>query len=256
MTPDRIIVGDAVEVLGRLAAGCAHLAFCDPPANLGLAYDVYDDHKTRREYLGWTSRWLAAVVRMLRPDGCLWVQVAPRWAGHVQVRIEALGLHWRNTVAWCYRFGPHMTSKFCPCHQELLYFVMDPDRHTFNADAVRVPSDRLVKYHDKRANPAGRVPSDWWEVKRIAGTHKERADLPCQTPVPILTRILRACTHPGDLVLDPFAGSGSALVAAKKLGRHFLGIELSERYAAAARRRLVRVRPLVSPSATEGGYRR
>jgi site-specific DNA-methyltransferase (adenine-specific) len=243
---DRIIIGDAAAVLNTLPAGCADLVVADPPFNFGLDYG--DGSKADRldpaDYLAFTDRWLAAARRVLSPAGAFWVQITPRWAGHVQVRLEALGLTWRNSPVWCYKFGPHQRHKFAPCHQQLFYFTAEPGSFTFNADEVRVPSDRQVKYRDRRANPAGRVPGDVWTFKRIAGTHRERRRHVCQTPEQLLERVVRACTNPGDLVLDPFAGSGTTLAVAKRLGRRFLGIEKNPETAARAEKRLLLARDL------------
>ena len=132
-------------------------------------------------------------------------------------------------------------------------------RFTFNADAVRVPSARQTTYADRRANPLGKLPDDtWvlrpqedgrlfrpeddtWYVSRVCGTFKERGEHPCQMPEAVLERIVRVASNPGDLVLDPFAGSGTTLAAAKKLGRDYYGIELSENYVERIKDRLGRV---------------
>ena len=124
--------------------------------------------------------------------------------------------------------------------------VKDPDEFTFNAEAIRVPSARQLVYGDRRANPTGRLPDDTWILRpqdlpdgftaeedtwyfpRVCGTFKERAGWHgCQMPEQLLGRIIRACSNPGELVLDPFAGSGTTLAVAKKLGRRYLGFELS-----------------------------
>src|SRR5262249_47543625 len=146
--------------------------------------------------------------------------------------------------------------KFTRSHAHILYYVADPKRFTFNADAVRVPSARQTTYADRRANPKGRVPDDtWvlrpqederffapetdtWYVSRVCGTFKERTGHPCQMPEALLERIVRVASNAGDLVLDPFAGSGTTLAAAKRLGRRYLGMELSGEYAERVRQRL------------------
>src|SRR6266480_741133 len=136
------------------------------------------------------------------------------------------------------------------------YYVVDPKRCTFNADAVRVPSARQTTYADRRANPSGKLPDDTWVLRpqedgrffgpgedtwyfsRVCGTFKERTGHPCQMPEAVLERILRVSSNRGDGVLDPFAGSGTTLAVAKRLGRRYFGIELSEDYAEAIRSRL------------------
>ena len=137
--------------------------------------------------------------------------------------------------------------------------MVDPKAFTFNAASVRVPSARQTTYADRRANPTGKLPddtwvlrpqederfftpdSDTWYVARVCGTFKERTPHPCQMPEAVLERILRVSSNPGDLVLDPFAGSGTTLAAAKGLGRRYLGIELSSEYAERIRQRLVEI---------------
>jgi site-specific DNA-methyltransferase (adenine-specific) len=140
--------------------------------------------------------------------------------------------------------------------------VRDPKRFTFHDQEIRVPSARQLVYFDSRANPAGRLPDDtWilrpqdvldgfapegdtWYVPRVCGTFKERAGWHgCQMPEQLLGRIVRACSNPGDVVLDPFGGSGTTLAVAKKLHRRFLGFELSPDYAAAIQTRLDAAKP-------------
>jgi DNA modification methylase len=233
-----VITGDCVEVLNGLPAGFADLVFADPPFNIGLDYPGHDDRLPRSEYLAWTDRWLAAVVRSLSPSASLFVQIAAELAGYLQVRLDGLGLHWRNTVVWHYTFGPNQKRKFAPCHQQVLYYVRDPGRFTFNADAVRVPSDRQTKYNDRRADPRGKVPGDVWAVPRVCGTFKERRGHVCQTPEALLRRVVAVASNPGDLVLDPFAGTGTTLAVARQMGRRFLGVEKSPVTADLARARL------------------
>ncbi|MBY0229141.1 MAG: site-specific DNA-methyltransferase [Gemmataceae bacterium] len=232
------------------------MAFADPPFNIGYEYDVYHDKRGRDEYLEWTTRWLKAVKRVLKPDGSFWVAIGDEYAAEIKVRLDALGLTMRNWIVWHYTFGVHCRKKFTRSHAHILYYVMDPKRYHFDADTVRVPSARQTTYADRRANPAGRVPddtwvlrpqederlfpeeSDTWHVPRVCGTFKERGVHPCQMPEAVLERIIKVATRPGGLVLDPFAGSGTTLAAARRLGRRYLGIELSPDYADAVRARL------------------
>src|SRR5262249_23297541 len=181
-------------------------------------------------------------------------------------------IDWANPViedAWCLEVEEdqsfvlpcgivtgNCTRKFNRSHAHIFYYVADPKRFTFNADAIRVPSARQTTYADRRANPLGKLPDDtWvlrpqederffrpdddtWYVARVCGTFRERGKHPCQMPLALLERIIRVSSSPGDLVLDPFAGSGTTLAAAKKLGRDYLGIELSANYAKRIRERL------------------
>jgi site-specific DNA-methyltransferase (adenine-specific) len=253
---NEVITGDCIQVLNQLPKGCADLVFADPPFNIGYEYDVYHDRRSKADYLAWVEQWLAAAVRVLSPTGSLFVAIGDEFAAEHKIRLDALGLTLRNWIVWHYTFGVSCTKKFNRSHAHILYYVRDPKRYTFNADAVRVPSARQTTYADRRANPIGKLPDDtWvlrpqessvhfqpncdtWAVSRVCGTFRERTNHPCQMPEAILDRIILAATNPGDLVLDPFAGSGTTLVVAKKRHRQYLGVELSEAYADAIRKRL------------------
>ena len=151
-----------------------------------------------------------------------------------------MGLHPRNWIIWYYTFGQNMKNKFCRAHTHILYFSKDPAEYTFNDDLLRYPSARHTEYQDLRANPAGRLPNDVWdEFPRVCGTFKERDGFHgCQLPEALLQRIIMASSNPGDVVLDPLVGSGTTAAAAKRLGRKYVGIDLSPEYVKRARERL------------------
>jgi site-specific DNA-methyltransferase (adenine-specific) len=237
MNTNTVLTGDCRDVLPTLPAGVASLVIADPMFNQGRPYPGCNDRLPRAAYLNFTDRWLAEVRRVLSPAGSLFVQISDEWAGYLQVRLDALGLTWRNSIVWRYRFGPHLKRKFGRDHQQLLYYTAHRKRFTFNADVIRVRSARQEQ-GDKRADPRGRVPGDVWHFPRICGTFRERWGHCCQTPEALLERIVLVASDPGDLVLDPLCGTGSALAVARRLGHRYLGIELSEETAALARRRL------------------
>jgi len=264
---------DCIAGMQRLPDGCVDLAFADPPFNIGYEYDVYDDRMAADEYLDWSCRWMAEVARLLKPDGTFWLAIGDEFAAELKVAATRdLGLHTRNWVVWYYTFGVNCKNKFTRSHAHLFYFVKDPREFTFNADdpAIRVPSARQLVYGDKRANPKGRLPDDTWILRpqdvpegfqpsedtwyfsRVCGTFKERAGWHgCQMPEQLLGRIIRACSREDELVLDPFAGSGTTLAVAKKLKRRWLGFELSESYAEQVTQRLGKISPgdaLVGPA--------
>jgi site-specific DNA-methyltransferase (adenine-specific) len=271
MTSDQVLCGDCVALLAGLPEACVDLAFADPPFNIGYEYDAYDDRRAKADYLAWTETWLRAVRRVLKPTGSFYVAIGDEYAAEIKVRLDDLGLTLRNWIVWHYTFGVNCTKKFNRSHAHIFYYVADPKHYTFNDGAVRVPSARQTTYADRRANPRGKLPDDtWvlrpqaderffrpetdtWYVPRVCGTFKERSDHPCQMPEALLERIIRVSSNPGDLVLDPFSGSGTTLVAAKRLGRHYLGMELSQDYAERIRRRLDGVTPELAFPVEESG---
>jgi len=258
METNRLYNKDCVVGMQSMPEGTVDLAFADPPFNIGYKYDGYQDQRPTDEYLDWTRQWGAALVRTLKPNGTLWLAIGDNLVAELKMIFQyELGLTCRNWVIWYYTYGVNCTKKFNRSHTHLLYFVKNPQKFTFNADAIRIPSARLDIYGDPRANPKGRLPDDTWILRpqdmetgfesdentwyfpRICGTHKERQGWHgCQMPERLLGRIIKACSNPDDLVLDPFSGSGTTLAVAKKLGRQYIGFELSESYAKHTQARL------------------
>lgn len=255
---NKLLHQDCIEGLARLPAESVDLAFADPPFNIGYDYDVYDDNRDADRYLTWTEKWGKLIHRVLKPDGTFWLAIGDEYAAELKLIFQKqLGFTCRNWVIWYYTFGVHCTKKFSRSHAHLFYFVKDPNNFTFDNLAIRVPSARQLVYADSRADSRGRLPDDtWilrpqdlpdgfqpdedtWYFRRVCGTFKERAGWHgCQMPEQLLGRIIRACSRPGELVLDPFAGSGTTLVAAKKLGRRYLGFEVSANYVTRVQARL------------------
>jgi len=284
-TADAVHRGDCLDLLARIPAASVHLAFADPPFNIGFDYDAYDDRLTADAYLNWSRKWMAEVVRVLRPDGTFWLAIGDEYAAELKVMAtRELGLVCRSWVVWYYTFGVNCRQKFSRSHAHLFHFVRDPAAFTFNSERIRVPSARELVYGDKRACPTGRLPDDTWILRpqdlpegftaqedtwyfpRVCGTFKERSGWHgCQMPEQLLGRIVRGSSNDGDTVLDPFAGSGTTLAVAKKLGRSFLGAELSDAYVAKIRQRLAGIsvgdpldgaaEPLKSVPATKDGRR-
>ncbi len=254
---------DCLKGLARIEPASVDLAFADPPFNIGYKYDVYDDRKGYDKYLEWSSEWMQAVSKTLKPDGTFWVAIGDEYAAELKLILQNdCGLVCRSWVVWYYTFGVNCKYKFSRSHVHLFHFVKDAKNFTFNHDDIRVPSARQLVYGDKRAQSNGRLPDDTWILRpqdlpegfqpdddtwffsRVCGTFKERQGWHgCQMPEQLLGRIIKACSNEGEMVLDPFTGSGTTLAAAKKLGRKFIGFEMSADYAKYARKRLGNINP-------------
>lgn len=261
-TPSRVREGDCIELLSRVSSDSIPLAFADPPFNIGYSYDTYHDRRSTDDYLDWSTRWMSEIRRILQPDGTFWLAIGDEYAAELKViATRELGFICRSWVVWYYTFGVNCQQKFNRSHAHLFHFVCDPKSFTFNADAIRVPSARELVYGDRRASPKGRLPDDTWILRpqdlatgfntdedtwyfpRVCGTFKERSGWHgCQMPEQLLGRIIRSSSNPGDLVIDPFAGSGTTLAVAKKLGRSYLGFEISADYVAHIRKRLASIK--------------
>jgi site-specific DNA-methyltransferase (adenine-specific) len=251
-----ILTGDCLNILAGMEAGSARLCFCDPPYNIRLSYDGYDDNLPEPEYRAWCREWLAAIHRVLADDGSAWVLLNHEQGWQICAEaVESVGFHLRQWLTWYESFGTNATNKFGRRTRPLLHLVKDPKRFVFHADepSIRCKSARQTFYKDPRANVNGRLWSDCWgidrPIHRVAGTHRQRLKVegqdnpPTQLPVDLLRPIILCASNPFDLVVDPFAGSGTSGAACIETGRRFVGIELSERYATLARRRLANTTP-------------
>lgn len=264
LTLNRVHHEDCLAGLDRLEPGSVDLVFADPPFNIGYQYDVYDDRRGAPEYLAWCRQWIDGVRRCLRPDGTFWLAIGDEYAAELKVLAGEAGFVCRSWVVWYYTFGVNCVRGFSRSHTHLFHFVCDPDQFTFNESnpRVRVPSARQLVYADQRANPRGRLPDNTWIIRpqdaphsfrpdddtwyfaRVAGTFRERQGFHgCQMPEQLLGRIIRVSSNAQDLVVDPFAGSGTTLAVAKKLGRRWSGFELSGDYVNYIKQRLNGVQP-------------
>jgi site-specific DNA-methyltransferase (adenine-specific) len=267
--------GDCVAGMTRLETGSVPLVVTDPPYNFGIDYgDHYDDDRPREVYLAWAQQWLTQIVRVLTETGTFWLFMPDELVSEIDVMCKSgLGLHKRSHVIWTYTFGVNSENKLTRSHAHLLYYIKDPAQFTFNVDACRVPSARQLIYNDRRANPEGRLPDDTWIIRpqdlpegfnasettwhcpRINGTFRSRAGTPTQIPEQLIGRIVRLCSDEDDIVLDPFGGSLTTAVVAKKLGRQWISFELSEKDCELGRRRVEAAKfgdPLDTPN-IQGG---
>src|SRR5690349_17090497 len=256
---NQIICGDSIKILNDGPEGWVDLVFADPPFNIGYLYHGYDDRLKTEDYLEFSRQWIKAVYRALKPTGSFYLAIGDDYAADLCVIARReVGFSMRNWIIWHYTFGQQPKMKFARSHTHILYFTKDPQQFTFNADAIRVASARQTTYADRRANPKGKLPDDvWylrpqeapeplfspegdtWNVSRVCGTFKEREGWHgCQMPIGVLNRIVIASSNPGEIVVDPFNGSGTTVVSAATLGRKYLGIDQSEAYVGYARKRL------------------
>jgi len=252
-------VGDCREQLlkfDEVKNQSVDLVFADPPFNWARDYDRHeagdawdDSAMSRDQYLKFTYEWLDLCVASLKPAGSMWVNIPDDSAAEIVVHLKQ-SMHMVNWCIWHYRFGQNTKGRFISSKVHALYFCKDPDKRTWNADPILEESDRRAIYGDPRTEskrdgmPAGmRVPMDVWYGKywgRIQGNNKERrAKHDNQLPELYLHRVIACSSNPGDVVLDPFLGSGTTGVIAHAMGRHFIGTEFSKPNAEMAFERIV-----------------
>lgn len=236
--------GDCIAGMARIEPGTVRLIFADPPYNIGVDYGPHhDDRMDPNAYLGWSVKWVVAAKRLLSPDGSMWVLINDEWADEFGCLLRYVGLHRRAWIKWYESFGVNNTGNFNRCSRHLFYMVRDPDRFVWHENAVTRPSDRQLKYRDKRADPGGKIWDNVWGINppipRLCGTTKERIPgFPTQLPLALLRPIIGCASDPGDRVLDPFSGSATTGHAAIELGRNYIGLEKSKEFNRLARMRL------------------
>jgi site-specific DNA-methyltransferase (adenine-specific) len=211
------------------------------------------------EYLAFTYAWLDLCVKALRPGGALWVNIPDDWAaevacylkGRFKGRTPPAPMSIVNWCVWHYRFGQNRTEQFINSKVHVFYFIKAGVPRAWNPTEILELSDRRAIYADTRTEskrdgmPAGhRVPMDVWYGQywgRVQGNNTERRGYhDNQLPEAYLERVIRATSNPGDLVMDPFLGSGTTGVIAHALGRRFIGVEFSEANATSAFDRMKR----------------
>ena len=220
-------------------AGKVQLVFADPPFNWNRAYDEWNDKLPREDYLKFTAEWLDACLELLAPDGSFWVNIPDDTCAEIVMHLKGRKMEMVNWCIWHYRFGQNAKSKFISSKVHALYFAKDRANRIFHPERVLEPSDRATTYFDPRTTekadgfpPGMRMPMDVWYGPgwgRIQGNNKERRGAhDNQLPESYLERVILACSNEGDLVLDPFIGSGTTAVMARHYGRRFIGTEFSQ----------------------------
>jgi len=221
--------------------GPARLIFTDPPYNIGIDYGEGKkaDELDHDDYMAWVANWLALCWECLTEDGSLWVMIGDEYAAEYAVGIKEAGFTIRSWIKWYETFGVNCSNKFNRTSRHIFYAVKDEHRFVFNPEPVTRPSDRQTKYGDSRAAAGGKLWDDVWQIPRLTGTCAERIpDFPTQLPLAIVEPIVLCASLPGDLVVDPFNGSGTTGVASVRNGRKYVGVEKSEAFADIATKRI------------------
>jgi site-specific DNA-methyltransferase (adenine-specific) len=238
-----IIHGDCLVEMEALEPKSFRLIVPDPPYNIGIDYGGgrKADLRPEEEFVRWTEAWMKACVRLLSDDGSLWVVIGDEYADHVGIIGQKhLNLHRRSRIVWYETFGMNQSNNFNLCSRYIFYFTRSPRQFIFNRDEVMRPSDRQIKYNDKRADPGGKILDNvWTDIPRLVENAKERIPgFPTQLPLKLLDRIVRCASNPGDRVLDCFNGSGTTGVACILGDREYVGIEQSKEFHRLAMQRL------------------
>lgn len=201
------------------------LSILDPPDNEGRAYDGYNDKLPEDYYKCLLRAWIDKACFVT--DGPVFISIAEKWVGEIEHLIRTNKTRLIRRIYWHYNFGQNNKKSYSPCVRPIYWL----NRGFIYPEEIYVPSARQQKYGDKRANAKGKMPSNLWEFPRVCGTFKERRSWhPTQFPEALIKRIILGHSQPGDTVLDPFIGSGTAAIVCQETGRNCVGIDQSQYY--------------------------
>jgi len=240
----RAYLGDALHMDEILSDNQVDLIVTSPPYNIGKEYEKVMDLK---DYLDFMRQWMQNAEKKLAEDGSFWLNIGFRkqsdgrqyvpWEYDIYPIIrDEMDISLVQQVIWHYKAGVNCRHRFSPRKETWLYCVSDLDDYTFNLDDVRIPAKypNQKKNGELKVNPNGKNPGDVWDIPKVTSgkgrASPERTDHPAQYPEDVIERIIKTSTDVGDVVLDPFLGSGTTAKVARDLGRSCIGIELDEEY--------------------------
>lgn len=243
--------GDCAELLRSMPDESVDLVLTSPPYCIGKAYE---DKTKAEDFLKDHEAILPEIVRVTKIGGSICWQVGYHVNNGVVTPLDFLvyriltekckDVHLRNRIVWTFGHGLHSADRFSGRHETLLWFTKG-NSYKFNLDDVRIPQKYPGKRHYKgdqkgqpSGNPKGKNPADVWDIPNVKANHVEKTAHPCQFPIALAQRVIKALTNPDDLVLDPYAGSGTTGAASALLNRKFVGAEIEPKYYKIARNRL------------------
>lgn len=240
-----IIETDCLNYMKKISkehtSGVFDLIFADPPYNLEKEYFTYEDDLQEKDYLSWCQKWISYGIELLKPGGSFLILNLPKWSIYL-AKYLLNELNFRHWIVWDAMSRPN--GKIMPSHYSLLYFTKPGASHTFNYNNKNNNSDLLnpidsnvyclrEKCIKKRKEVGEDLKVDltdiWWDIYRIKH-NKDRNHHPCQLPLKLMIRIINMTTNPGDIVFDPFCGTGTTSLAAKILNRNYISTEIDKNY--------------------------
>ena len=255
MEVNAIYEGDNLEILSKFPDKSVDLIYADPPFFSNRHYEViWDDGAEIRafqdrwkggieHYVSWMEPRLRECHRILKDTGTMHLHCDWHANAHLRILMDKIfgENNFRNEIIWCYRGAGYPKKDFGKRHDTILRYSRT-GRYIFNLDAVREEYAEATKERFKhyignvrksgdfglqKLNPLGKQPDDWWQIQPIAPSAKARLGYPTQKPLPLLEKIIKASSNKDEIVFDPFCGCGTTLVASQKLGRKWIGIDVS-----------------------------
>lgn len=246
---DKIILQDSLKAMNYLPEACVDLMIADPPYNLtkNFAGTTFKE-MALKEYQKWLDRWLKKTVRILKPNASIYI--CSDWKTSIAIP-EIAGKYFvlQNRISWEREKGRGSKNNWKNCLEDIWFFTKS-ETYTFNLDAVKIQRPVIAPYRDEKGLPKDWIdegkskfrythPSNiWTDISIPFWSMPENTPHPTQKPEKLIAKLILASSNEGDVVFDPFLGSGTTAVAAKKLGRRYIGIEREKEYAALTEKRL------------------
>jgi DNA modification methylase len=230
----QILEGDVLKLIADIKSQSIDLIIADPPYNLGKDYGNNHDLKGFDEYLDFTRNWIREAHRVLKDEGSIYVFIGVRFISYLyDILDRELKMFFNSWITWHYTQGMGKIKGFSPRHDDILFFNKSAN-FKFNLDNIRIPQ----KYYRQRNNMTGANPGDVWQFSHVHYSNPERENHPTQKPEALIERMVLASSDEGNLVLDPFAGSGTTLRVCQILNRNGIGFELNPDYVSMIKQRL------------------
>ncbi|MFA5433729.1 MAG: site-specific DNA-methyltransferase [Candidatus Paceibacterota bacterium] len=245
---NKIHNGDCLELFKNIPDNSVDVTFADPPFNLKKNYTSYGDSLEFQEYLDWCEKWISEMVRVTKPTGSIFLHNIPKWLTYYATYLNKFA-NFKHWISWDAPTAP-MGKSLQPAHYGILFYTKEAKgskiyelRHPHKRD--RKQGYLWKDYGGKKdqLHPFGPLVSDvWTDIHRIKHNTK-RDPHPCQLPIHLMDRLILMTTDENDIVLDPFSGTGTTAIAAKRLGRKYIGFELDKKYVEISQQKLERTEP-------------
>jgi len=241
-----IYQGDCLDVFAEIEDRSVDLIFADPPYNIGKRFgDFRDSWPSDLAYAEWCFRWLGLCIDKLKPNGSMYVMTSTEAMPYLDLWVRER-LPVLSRIVWHYDSSGVQAKKYYgSLYEPILFCVRDENNYVFNASEIEVEARtgavrKLIDYRKEVPTPykTTKVPGNTWYLPRVRYRMPEYEEHPSQKPEALLERIIKASSNPGDLVLDPFAGTFTTCAVAQRLGRRTIGIEMQEEYLKIGLRRL------------------
>ena len=253
-----LIFNHSSENMHEIPDKSVDLVVTSPPYNIDIQYGnktvkgkvseskgvKYADNMKEKDYRHMLDVVFSECKRVVSDTGSIWINIKNRCVDGVVmppfwIQDYFQDMYLKNLIIWNFDWGGSTNKRFAPRYEFVFWFGKDKDNYTFNLDDVKIPA---LNYLPDRYKSQMKNPTDVWRISMVSGNFEERTSHPAQYPEELIERIILAGTNKGEVVLDPFMGSGTTAAVAKKLGRHYVGYETVEEYCEIANERLLKIK--------------